>query len=291
MNPRLFVLASTLVALSVAGVSLAQPPVPEPTPTPAPVSAPTRVRPTLDIAGTHIVEMSLYFTQPSEALDTGITVSGFRADGCGFVAEVAGRSVRDATTVFALGVRATATCAPENKNQDTGFTVFLGALTAGHYEVTLGTLRLPFDVQPVVRISDEWAVRLAVVQQYRNIGVHACGMPPYYHGPGLFPDALEAFKRNHANVWARVLQITTVTYPPSPEDAAARLIADAQLLQVTAGPEGTWNFAFTSSSCCSTSTTRGTARVTNGKVALPADAALVHETVTQPGCNESDFPV
>ncbi len=295
MNPRPFVLASALVALSAAGVSLAQPPAPAPTPplSPVPTEVPplTRVRPTLDIAGTHIVEMSLYFAQPSEAFDTGITVSGFRADGCGFVAEVAARTARAATTVFTLGVRATASCAPENKNQDTGFTVSLGALAAGHYEVTLGGLRLPFDVQPVVRISDEWAVRLAAVQQYRNIGVHACGMPPYYSGAGLFPEALEAFKRDHADVWARVIQITTVTYPPSPEEAAARLSADAQLLQVTPGPDGTWNFAFTSSSCCSTTTTRGVARVTGAKVALPADGALIHQTVARPGCNESDFPV
>lgn len=281
MNTRICLLALTFLAVTPAGIGLAEPPAPPP----------ARVRPTLDIAGTHVTEMALYFTTPSEAYDTGITVSGFREDGCGFVAEVSSRVVRGTTTVVTLGVHATTICTPENRNQDTAFTVFLGALEAGHYEVRLGSLVLPFDVAAFVRIPDAWAVRLAVVLQYQQIGVHACGMPPYPRDGNLFPEDLAAFKRDHADVWARALQIATVNYPPAPEEEAARLVATGRQLEVSARPDGTWHFSFTSSSCCSSTTTSGIARIDGKKVVLPADSALEHQTVTRPGCRESDFPV
>ena len=289
MHPRSLLLASSFLALSFGGASLAEAPGPTPLPAPAPPPAPTRVRPTLDLDGTHIVEMSLYFATPNEGLDTGISLSGFRADGCGFEGRVTSREARGHTTVVTLGVKANATCTPENRNVDTGFTVFLGALKAGHYEARLGNLVLPFDVVRLAEIPDEWAVRLAAAQRYTHVGVHACGMPPY-HQDGAYFD-IDSFKRDHPDVWAHVLQIAAALYPPSPEEAAARLIATGSVFAVSPRPDGTWSFSFGSSSCCSQTITSGVARIVGGKVVLPEDGALENQTVTKPGCKESDFPV
>lgn len=283
MHPRSILLASSFLALSFGGASLAEPPGPALTP------APTRVRPTLDLDGTHIVEMALYFATPNEALDTGISLSGFRADGCGFEGQVTSREARGHTTVVTLGVKATATCTPEDRDVDTGFTVFLGALKAGHYEARLGNLVLPFDVVRIAAIPDEWAVRLAAGRRYTHVGVHACGMPPYYQDGAYFD--IESFKRDHADVWAHALQLAAPIHPSSPDEVATRFIAAGSVFNVSPRADGTWTFSFGSSSCCSTTTTSGVARIVGGKVILPEDGALENQTVTKPGCKESDFPV